>query len=679
MNELHDKLSGVDGERAELTQQEEDLVRARDVAKEEAEASREDVEECSSEDDDDVELLENLKAEADEKSKTALKCLDAWRKENQDKMQELENSSRNLQKHLKSICALVRNEYSKSCLQEDFRAGLEQLCRKPDEEGDDERGDTAPTPLPDDFEMDVYCISANDYLKLQKIKPPSDGPANTFFDPRDTQIPALRSFVHETTARIRTMFTKSVVNSASDLLDRVKLLALDTSDSTDSEASQRYKSVFDTEMKAVMAKVQPVVEDFKRKAEAKVEQSLQPSIKSGAAKGNAAAMATVMSWGSKSRRSRNFRSPESNGLYWSTYQATARRDGVYTSASAGQVDFNQELCDPMEKEFSRDWQQTMDSTIKLLLADCEAKVLQLCNAVNRAVASGLSQKGGIESDRLASMVNAASRSCTTALKQAFHSMRDLASDSQRGLNRSLLPMVKQRMAQGYTSALAAPRGAGFFSRMKQGLEGYSHGAVSSMFNESTMEMLKSVDTMIKDLAGEIAATAELITKTLENVYSVCWEDHADKGILVDPARQTRVRECREKILPDLAMFRQVQDEAMGLVGIVREELDLEMMGVDSPQSRLDQQMEEAYAKGIVIEILDDSSDEETEEDEGEKKMSAIERIQENVTVPVKEEQCILQPIYEFSDFYDPICDYCPPEEEAWLYDYTATPVPPRTT
>ena len=30
-----------------------------------------------------------------------------------------------------------------------------------------------------------------------------------------------------------------------------------------------------------------------------------------------------------------------SGLYWSTYNAVARRDGVYTSPTVGCVDFNQ--------------------------------------------------------------------------------------------------------------------------------------------------------------------------------------------------------------------------------------------------------------------------------------------------------------------------------------------------
>lgn len=39
------------------------------------------------------------------------------------------------------------------------------------------------------------------------------------------------------------------------------------------------------------------------------------------------------------------------GLHLSIYQAVLRGNGQYTSPSAGAIDLNQELCDPMEKEF----------------------------------------------------------------------------------------------------------------------------------------------------------------------------------------------------------------------------------------------------------------------------------------------------------------------------------------
>jgi hypothetical protein len=124
-------------------------------------------------------------------------------KRNEQKMAALQDKCERLQKKLKPMCANVRNEYSKSCLQEDFRNGLKALYNNDDEdEGNAAASSNKPQiVLPEDYNMDVFCISSNDYLKLMGIKSNNDGQANTFSCQRDTQIPQLRSFVHETTAR----------------------------------------------------------------------------------------------------------------------------------------------------------------------------------------------------------------------------------------------------------------------------------------------------------------------------------------------------------------------------------------------------------------------------------------------------------------------------------------------
>ena len=60
--------------------------------------------------------------------------------------------------------------------------------------------------LPKHHLLDVYCISANDYLKVTGLNPDSDGPPNTFSDPASTNIPSLHEFVHKTTAVNRAEF-----------------------------------------------------------------------------------------------------------------------------------------------------------------------------------------------------------------------------------------------------------------------------------------------------------------------------------------------------------------------------------------------------------------------------------------------------------------------------------------
>lgn len=483
------------------------------------------------------------------------------------------------------------------------RAGLEELTRKPDEE--EGGSSTAPelAPIPDDFEMDVFCISANDYLKGTGIKPGSDGPPSTFTKAEDTQIPALREFVHEVTAKYRLTFSEAFVNGTSDMLDRVKLVAADAKNVPSGRSSRRCKVVYDNEMAGLQRMVKPVVNHFRHQMDQKVRSALQPALKAGAAKGNQAAMHTVMSWGSKNRRTRHERGPDKNGLYWSTYFATVRREGVYVSASAGQIDFNQELCDPVEKEFSADWQRIMDTTVRLLLRECERKVAEICSALDKAMAAGLSE-AGVGRDRIAPMVNAASRSCTTALKASFQAMFEVAANSQRDLNRSLLPKVQDRMQDGYTAAVGVPSGTGRFARIKSAVESHADQAVRTLFDDATVELLTAIGNLIDQLASMMGATAEVITKTMTSVYSVCWEDQTAQSVHLDPAMQAKVRACRDKLLPALNKLAGTQTGALELLGIEREDLELEMAAVESWEERNAKKMQAAIETGDLIDLCD---------------------------------------------------------------------------
>jgi hypothetical protein len=164
-----------------------------------------------------------------------------------------ENTKSTLLK-LKPLCAQVRNEYSTAQLQADFKAGLEDLMRGPDEEdmeartrtiyclvmivvmimvvivvmrGPDDKdmeaihththththkytthpqddagaaaADAAPQgPLADGHKLDVFCVCANDFLKITKIKSRSDGAPNTF---RRAQV-HIHTYIHSHTHTI---------------------------------------------------------------------------------------------------------------------------------------------------------------------------------------------------------------------------------------------------------------------------------------------------------------------------------------------------------------------------------------------------------------------------------------------------------------------------------------------
>lgn len=337
-----------------------------------------------------------------------------------------------------------------------------------------------------------------------------------------------------------------------------------------------------------------------------INSKLKSSIKVAAGKGVHAACGTVASWASKSTRTAKERAPGQNGLKYPSYNAAVRRSGQYVSRSAGEIDMNQELCDPMEEHFSADWQRTMDSAIGELIAMSYRKISNLCNELDKSLATALAE-ARVDASRLRSLRSTALRSCQTMVKQTFTTMRTLAADSQRELNRTLLPKVKEGMSSSYSAALAQPRGTGVFRRMDAAMQITSEKIVLGLFNDATNALLNGVEELVKKLEGMVRALGAAIARSLESVYSILWESCPDNGedqTVRDPAHEQLVRSCRDKLAREFATLSEMHKSAMSIMGIEREDLELEMVAVDSLDDMLAKREQLAVENGMMVNLCD---------------------------------------------------------------------------
>jgi hypothetical protein len=130
-----------------------------------------------------------------------------------------------------------------------------------------------------------------------------------------------------------------------------------------------------------------------------------------------------------------------------------------------------------------------------------------------------------------------------------------------------------------------------------------------MFSESTQELLSAINDLITKLRTMASAMSEVIRKSLDSVYSVCWDDPKNKsGAVVDPAYHQKVQDCRDSLLPKLNELRKIQDEAMTALGIEREEMELDIVAHDTWEQKMDKNLEEAKKSGDFFDLCD--SDEE---------------------------------------------------------------------
>eukprot|EP00536_Pseudo-nitzschia_multiseries_P011811 jgi/Psemu1/289916/fgenesh1_pg.422_\ len=204
MSDLRDTINGFETDLSDLQQEEEDLKFAVDEANERLEEITSELDDAknpnskkqsAADDDDEIDdgdedfvpdgdeaesesekvpateqidegMIQELEVQlADEKKavEESTRALSSWRKTNNGKKASLIRKCNKLQRRLKAICAKVRNEYSTKCLQEDFIAGLKEIYRDANESSGDDENEIA---IPTDVSLPVFCISANDYLKV---------------------------------------------------------------------------------------------------------------------------------------------------------------------------------------------------------------------------------------------------------------------------------------------------------------------------------------------------------------------------------------------------------------------------------------------------------------------------------------------------------------------------------
>jgi hypothetical protein len=95
---------------------------------------------------------------------------------------------------------------------------------------------------------------------------------------------------------------------------------------------------------------------------------------------------------------------------------------------------------------------------------------------------------------------------------------------------------------------------------------------------------------------------------MESTFSICWDDQSGKENLMNPVMQKKIRECRDAVLPELNELCEIQGEACTLLGIEREEFELDVMAVESLEQSLERKLEEAKMKGDAFDLCDSDAE-----------------------------------------------------------------------
>jgi hypothetical protein len=264
-------------------------------------------------------------------------------------------------------CISGRNNYSRDAIRQDFAAGIKDLDQELSEQMDAANFD--PEKDARDYDevaksLPVYCVSSRGYQKLMgRLKKDADVPG--FKDVVETEIPQLQAHCKKLTEAGREGACRRFLNSLSQLLNSLRLWSSsdgvgrmlsegqlkrealwleDRLNKFDKVRKRRCIVLAATEANTLVQSLERQVKQVCNQLSEEVQDSILESFEVAAKSAATEAIQTVQHWGQKIDRENR----AAGGLYWSTYKAVCRRDGVFRD-----IDFNGQLSEPIIKHVSR--------------------------------------------------------------------------------------------------------------------------------------------------------------------------------------------------------------------------------------------------------------------------------------------------------------------------------------
>ncbi|XP_048745844.2 uncharacterized protein LOC125658551 isoform X2 [Ostrea edulis] len=426
-------------------------------------------------------------------------------------------------KELSSLCAKARNDYSKKEIKRDFKAGLREMKKKAGmcdvEEMDDDLYDSDNDD--DDIgnsaeNLRVFCVSATEYQKMRNIII-DDGPPTVFGTEEDTQIPALRSYIHQmTSVRHQKSLERILQRVAQFVFDIQNYLTEDETVQTKGDQIKS-RSAIKQRLQSLLQKFDSMIERLMSDMESALSNQIRPKLGEGITTATARANEQAAKWSA----SVNKENKQAGGLHWCTYRATVRRQGVFTSPSYGNVNFNQDLTEPMYTSISIVWDKVFSGLLWAYFDKFKAAVL----SVLKQFVLDLSQElhvHGIQPSSTQRLLTYILDNAAHQLSEMVAGLKEFVTERQRDANRVLTPIVQENLAPTY-NACAAETGPGMYDRMKTGLAAGIDTGRFYMFDDASRALLQALEQIKVDVMTVVQRVCYSLSSTVQLAFEPLWE------------------------------------------------------------------------------------------------------------------------------------------------------------
>ncbi|KAF3050848.1 hypothetical protein E8E11_008956 [Didymella keratinophila] len=411
---------------------------------------------------------------------------------------------------ISKICISGRNGYSKEAIQNDFAAGIKELDQENAAEEDED--DFNPDEEQRDYDqvagsLPMFCMSSRAYQKmcgrLQK-----DDTVPGFETPEETEMPQLQAHCKKLTEAARVQNSRNFLLSVCQLLTTFTLWASNdgtglkmTDDDKRKQAKyvERHLKELEEGLEACVKACLNVMKwEMNDQIFDKYPELIQEAIE--------AAPNTASTWGAH----RN-----DGGLYWATYKAVVRRDGVYHLTSAGHRDFNSELVNPIVKKLATGWERAFQTRLPKAFANFVANSGKILHKSHEAVEERARQNGV----GLASLSTLKTRIYT--YEMLFGELNQILIESmteqQREANRDFTPTIANTMHTVYEICRDL-HGAGSSKHLKEAMSSYVERSRHHTFNVATITVKRHLEAMCRRLEETMEIRADEIFMKMKADY-----------------------------------------------------------------------------------------------------------------------------------------------------------------
>ncbi|KAL5530325.1 hypothetical protein ACEPAF_6582 [Sanghuangporus sanghuang] len=505
-------------------------------------------------------------------------------KQAMDMISNLTEKQNNTQREKNAFCSLKRSEFSREVLKEDFRLGLKRV-KELDDTAEEKRNPMGFDPSVnlrdyDGINLPVFTISSRDYIRITKqVK--GDGNPSCFSSIEDTGIPEIQKWCHSLTIssreraarnfrnqlRVFATSIKSYIDSFAMVSEADKealrqkwqsahdevLYTMDEyeDDESDNE-SDGYDWVYEYGRLVPVARgrsnapklgstkhrkgdegiISRLSEKFAEVIATSVK-GMQHAFKDGLeekcqAGADAAAESAV-----------EISDAFAASLYWSTYRATLRRDGVWRR------NLNEELISPMTKTIASSWAKTFETNLFTGFEKESLKVISdLLQEIEESCPNALRDRAHHQAQLCLDEVE-------VALRKAIDVVSAELTSAQKEVSRGLEPHVRNQLCDGYSLAMQE-RGRGSVSRQKLVFKNYVSNNKDHLFEDGADLILEGLDKIAIGVGEALVKAMDSMAEKIEVNLAVLWENASDSVHLLQ--EHTEAVKCIDSILRQLSLW-----------------------------------------------------------------------------------------------------------------------------